>query len=170
MNPLLKRQLRKYLSQELQQNPELERFLDAVNRSYTTSDEQFAMLQRATAISSDELFEANRKLKKESDSQKEIIEKLKNVIDTLNSYNLTDEENQENLDVDSLTLVDLIDNQTKEILKINQLRDKLVTNLERQNQELNDYTHLVSHDLKSPLQSIDAVSYTHLTLPTKRIV
>ncbi|EDP96941.1 ATP-binding protein [Kordia algicida OT-1] len=158
MNPLLKRQLRKYLSPELQNHPEMERFLDAVNRSYDNSNEQFAMLQRATKISSEELFEANEQLRKESDSQKEIIKKLKNVIDTLNSYNLNDGENQENLDLDSLRLVDLIDNQTKEILAINKQRDKLLTSLERQNQELNDYTHLVSHDLKSPLQSIDALT------------
>ena len=158
MNPLLKRQLRKYLSQDLQQNPELERLLDAVNRSYNTSDEQFTMLQRATRISSEELFEANEKLKKESESQQEVIDKLRNVISTLNSYNLTNEENQEGLELDSLRLVDLIDNQTKEILQINQQRDKLLTNLERRNQELNDYTHLVSHDLKSPLQSIDALT------------
>ncbi|WP_430411084.1 sensor histidine kinase [Kordia sp.] len=158
MNPLLKRQLRKYISPELQANPEMERFLDAINRSYNTSNEQFAMLQRATAISSEELFEANQQLRVESNSQKEVIEKLKNVIDTLNSYELNEHENQENLDLDSLTLVDLIDNQTKEILKINQQRDKLVTSLERQNQELNDYAHLVSHDLKSPLQSIDALT------------
>ncbi|WP_298417697.1 ATP-binding protein [uncultured Kordia sp.] len=158
MNPLLKRQIRKYLPQEFQNNPELERFLDAVNRSYNTSNEQFAMLQRATTLSSEELFEANEKLKSESDSQKEVIQKLKTVIDTLNSYELNSNKNQENLDLDSLRLVDLIDSQTKEILKINQQRDKLVANLERQNQELNDYTHLVSHDLKSPLQSIDALT------------
>jgi hypothetical protein len=71
------------------------------------------MLQRATVISSEELFEANEKLKKESDSQKEIIEKLKNVIDTLKSYKLTNNENQENVVSDSLILVYLIDNQTK---------------------------------------------------------
>lgn len=158
MNPLLKRQLRKYLSAELQNHPEMERFLDAVNRSYDNSNEQFAMLQRATKISSEELFEANEQLRKESDSQKEIIKKLKNVIDTLDAYNLSNRENEKNLDLDSLRLVDLIDNQTKEILKINKQRDKLLKNLERQNQELNDYTHLVSHDLKSPLQSIDALT------------
>ncbi|MBC8757006.1 two-component sensor histidine kinase [Kordia sp. YSTF-M3] len=159
MNSLLKRQLRKYLSDDLKQNPELERFLDAVNRSYNTSDEQFIMLQRATAISSEELFLVNEKLKKELDSQKEVIEKLKNVINTLKTYELTNSKQQENIALDSLTLVDLIDNQTKEILQINQQRDKLLTNLERQNQELNNYTHLVSHDLQSPLQSIDALTY-----------
>jgi len=157
MNPLLKRQLRKYLSKDLQQSPELERFLDSINRSYNTSDEQFLMLQRATSISSEELFEANEKLKKESDSQKEVINKLKNVINTLNTYDLSNQENLD-LDLDSLRLVNLIDNQTKEILQINQQRDKLLASLERQNQELNDYTHLVSHDLKSPLQSIEALT------------
>lgn len=158
MNPLLKRQLRKYMSQELQDHPEMERFLDAVNRSYNTSNEQFAMLQRATAISSEELFEANQQLHKESDAQKEIIQKLKNVIDTLKSYELSNGETREKEESESLHLVDIIDNQTKEILQINQQRDKLLANLERQNQELNDYTHLVSHDLKSPLQSIDALT------------
>ncbi|PTX60561.1 phospho-acceptor domain-containing protein [Kordia periserrulae] len=158
MNSLLKRQLRKYISQDLQNHPEMERFLDAVNRSYNNSEEQFSMLQRATAISSEELYEANQQLRKESDAQKEIIEKLKNVIDTLKSYDLTDGKTAENVALDSLSLVDLIDNQTKEILQINQQRDKLLANLERQNQELNNYTHLVSHDLKSPLQSIDALT------------
>lgn len=158
MNSLLKRQLRKYLKDDLKQHPDLARFLDAVNRSYDTSDEQFVMLQRATMISSEELFVANEQLKKESDAQKEIIQKLKNVIDTLKSYELTDENNQEKPASDSLTLVDLIDSQTKEILQINQQRDKLLANSERQNQELNDYTHLVSHDLQSPLQSINALT------------
>jgi light-regulated signal transduction histidine kinase (bacteriophytochrome) len=158
MNPLLKRQLRKYVSQELQNHPELERFLDAVNRSYNTSNEQFAMLQRATAISSEELFEANQQLQKETDAQKEIIAKLKGVIDTLKSYELTNGEPNETLEADSLHLADIIDNQTKEILQINKQRDKLLANLERQNQELNNYTQLVSHDLKSPLQSIDALT------------
>ncbi|MFK7748366.1 MAG: ATP-binding protein [Kordia sp.] len=158
MNPLLKRQIRKYLSQELKNHPDMAPFLDAINRSYDNSNEQFAMLQRATAISSEELFDANQQLQKESNAQKEIIQKLKSVIDTLNSYELSNTENQENLDLDSLRLVDLIDNQTKQILQINQQRDKLLTNLERQNEELNNYTHLVSHDLKSPLQSIDALT------------
>jgi len=35
----------------------------------------------------------------------------------------------------------------------------LLQNLKVQNQELSDYAHMVSHDLKSPLRSIDALSY-----------
>ena len=155
MNSLLKRQIRKYLPKELHSDEKLEKFLDAIDRSYTTSDDQFAMLQRATTISSEELFKANEQLKEESNSQKKVITKLENLIDNLQVYDLDNNRPKEGMD--SLTLVDFIDNQTKEIIKINQQKDKLVKNLERQNQELNDYTHLVSHDLKSPLQSIDAI-------------
>ncbi|WP_435415299.1 sensor histidine kinase [Polaribacter aestuariivivens] len=156
MNSLLKRQIRKYLPKDLQSNKDLDAFLDAINRSYTTSNEQFVMLQRATTISSDELFNANNLLKKESDSQKEIIKKLKSVINTLKFYNLN-VKTEDEVEMDSSKLVDFIDNQTKEIIKINTQRDKLLKNLEIQNKELNEYTHMVSHDLKSPLQSIDAI-------------
>lgn len=156
MNSLLKRQLRKYLPKELHSNKDLEAFLDAVDRSYVTSDDQFAMLQRAASISSEELFESNKQLRQESESQKAIIDKLNNVINTLKFYELDEVKNIETSD--SLKLVDFIDNQTKEIIKINKQKDKLVASLEQQNQELNDYAHMVSHDLKSPLQSIDALT------------
>ncbi len=156
MNSLLKRQIRKYLPKELHSSPDLELFLDAVNKSYNNSDEQFKMLQRAAAISSEELFQFNKKLREESDSQKKVIAKLNNVINTLKFYNLDDVKNLENSD--SLKLVDFIDTQTKDIIEINKEKDKLVHSLEKQNQELNDYAHMVSHDLKSPLQSIDALT------------
>lgn len=156
MNSLLKRQIRKYLPKEMHDNKDLEAFMDAVERSYNTSDEQFAMLQRAASISSEELFESNKQLRQESESQKEIILKLNNVINTLKFYDLEEVKNLETSD--SLKLVDFIDNQTKEIININKQKDKLLASLEQQNQELNDYAHMVSHDLKSPLQSIDALT------------
>jgi len=157
MNSLLKRQIRKYLPEELKHNKDLEVFLDAINRSYNTSDEQFGMLQRATSISADELFEASKKLIEETNSQRIVIQKLKNVIDTLNVYDLEQDKPLESSD--SLKLVDFINDQTKEILKINQQKDKLLNSLEIQNRELNDYAHMISHDLKSPLQSIETLIY-----------
>ena len=156
MNPLLKRQIRKYLPEEFKNNPEMEKFLDAVDRSYETADEQFMMLQRAASLSSDELFESNKRLKQESLSQKKIIQKLNDVIKSLKIFEL-----ETSIDLnssDSLSMVDFIENQTKELLKINKQKDRLLKSLEKQNQELNDYAHMVSHDLKSPLQSIDALT------------
>jgi PAS domain S-box-containing protein len=36
-------------------------------------------------------------------------------------------------------------------------KEELLKNLEKQNEQLNDYAHIVSHDLKSPLRSISAL-------------
>lgn len=159
MNSLLKRQIRKYLSDDLASNKNLEQFLDAVDRSYTNFDEQFAMQQRAMGISSDELFMANQQLREESNAQQEVIDKLKRVIETLKFYELPQQENPDNVDLDGLKLVDFIDNQTKQIVEINKQREKLLDELAYQNQELSDYAHMVSHDLKSPLRSIDTLTF-----------
>lgn len=157
MNSLLRRQIRKYLPEDLRSNRRLDGFLKAIDKSYDNSDEQFSMLQRAMALSSEELYESNKNLKIETESQKEIISKLKNVIDTIS--NGFENKKSEKLEIKNTTqLVDFIDNQTKEIIKINNQKDELVSNLEKQNQELNDYAHMISHDLKSPLQSLNALT------------
>ncbi|MDO6595996.1 ATP-binding protein [Oceanihabitans sp. 2_MG-2023] len=158
MNSLLKRQIRKYLSEELKNNENLKTFINAVDLSYNNFDEQSAMIQRAMAISSDELYTANRKLQKEADEQKEVINKLKSVIDTLKFYNLKEDEKEENVELTGSNLVDFIDNQTKEIVQMNKQKQFMLNELAHQNQELSDYAHMVSHDLKSPLRSIDTLT------------
>ncbi|WP_298545050.1 PAS domain S-box protein [uncultured Aquimarina sp.] len=52
--------------------------------------------------------------------------------------------------------VALIEDITEQ-LEFEKQRDKLVKNLEKSNKELNDYAHVVSHDLKSPLRSMNAL-------------
>ena len=158
MNSLLKRQIRKYLSNEQASSKGLEQFLDSIDRSYSNFDEQYVMQQRAMSISSEELFVANEQLKQEAIAQIEVIDKLKHVIETLKFYELPEKEKLENVDLDGLKLVEFIDNQTKEIIEINKQREKLLSELAYQNQELSDYAHMVSHDLKSPLRNIDALT------------
>lgn len=158
MNSLLRRQLRKYLSDDLKSHSDLEEFLDAVDRSYSNFEEQLAMQQRAMTISSDELYRANQQLRDEAKAQSEVIDKLKHIIETLKFYNLPEGQEADNIDLDGSKLVDFIDNQTKEIVEINKQREQLLEELAYQNQELSDYAHMVSHDLKSPLRSIDTLT------------
>ncbi len=155
MNSLLKRQIRKYLTKEQASDSDLSQFLDAVSKSYSNFDEQFTMQQRAMAISSDELFRANQKLREEAESQRQIIDKLRRVTKAFSGLK-SDEKISD--DLDELKLVEFIDKQAKEILSINIQREKLLKELEHQNQELSDYAHMVSHDLKSPLRSIDTLT------------
>lgn len=156
MNSLLERQIRKFLPEHLRSNSDLKRFIASIERSYTTSEEQFNLLQRSIKISSEELYETNNKLQKESESQREVIVKLHKVIDSLNIHEKVEEKNIEALD--TLKLIDFIGDQAKEILEINKQKDTLLLNLEKQNTELNEYAQMISHDLQSPLQSIDALT------------
>ena len=158
MNSLLKRQIRKFLSEELKSDTDLTAFINAVDLSYNNFDEQSVMIQRAMAISSDELYSANRKLQQEADEQKEVIDKLKSVINTLKFYDLKEGEKPGDVELTGSSLVDFIDNQTKEIIEMNKQKQSMLNELAHQNQELSDYAHMVSHDLKSPLRSIDALT------------
>ena len=146
MNSLLKRQIKKYLNPEQQQDTEL--FLAAVNESYTTYEDHISMLQRAIQISSDELFTANQKLRDEAKSLKEINKNLEFMLNSMNP------------DVNAVTdvnSIEYINSQSAEIVRINQQRQELLKNLEMQNQELNEYAHVVSHDLKAPLRNINTL-------------
>ncbi|WP_434035532.1 sensor histidine kinase [Formosa sp. 4Alg 33] len=158
MNSLLKRQIRKYLNEAQASDKDLEPFIDAVNRSYNNFDEQYVMQQRAMGLSSDELFEANRQLRQEAQVQQDVISKLKRVIETLKFYELPEQKKADNKELDGIKLVEFIDKQTKEIILMNKQREALFSELAYQNQELSDYAHMVSHDLKSPLRSIDALT------------
>ncbi|GLB48064.1 sensor histidine kinase [Neptunitalea lumnitzerae] len=158
MNSLLKRQIRKFLPSEYVDDPALETFLSAISKSYDNFDEQSAMIQRAMQLSSEELFNVNAQLRKESEAQKKVIKKLRKIIDTLKIAAMPVGSDEENIAVDGSKLLDFINNQAKEILVVNKQRERLLQSLETQNDELSNYAHMVSHDLKSPLRSIDALT------------
>jgi signal transduction histidine kinase len=129
----------------------MDQFFEAIDNSYKNYEDQISILQSAMKISSDELYEANQKLRNEADSLKEINTNLEFI---LNSMNLDSEAIDE---LDDLNTSDYIRKQTIEIVKSNRQREELLRNLEKQNQALNEYAHIVSHDLKSPLRSIHSL-------------
>lgn len=148
MNSLLNRQIEKYLKkdgEDLQINQD---FINAVNDSYNNFEDHLNMSQRAMKISSEELFEANKKLRQETIDLKEINKNLEGIISTMGLESTKNEIKNE------LDLVEKLKMQTQEIISINKQRERLLKDLEEQNQELNDYAHLISHDLKAPLRNI----------------
>ncbi len=148
MNSLLKRQIGKHLKNGLNH---MDQFLESIDDSYSNYEDQIAILQHSMKISSDELYEANQKLRDEADSLKEINKNLEFI---LNSMNL---DTNNNPTLNDFNTSDYIKQQTIEIIKINKQREELVYSLEKQNQSLNEYAHVVSHDLKSPLRSIHSL-------------
>ncbi|MDF4202525.1 HAMP domain-containing sensor histidine kinase [Maribacter sp. SA7] len=159
MHSLLKRQIRKYLPADLESHPEMEHFLEAIEKSYENYDDKFSMLHRASTISSDELFEANKKLQNEAKQQKKILVSLEDAIrsltdnlneDQLFGQNIEDEFNAEQLAIN-------ISNLASQVSEMSVEKDKLLRSLEIQNQSLNNYAQMVSHDLRSPIRNISAL-------------
>ncbi|WP_163444602.1 sensor histidine kinase [Flavobacterium columnare] len=148
MNPLLSRQIDKYLKKKGTDLLLNQDFINAINDSYNNYDEQLKMSQRAMKISSDELYEANDKLRLETINLKEINKNLEEIINSMAIKSTLNEiENEKDL-------VEKLKKQTIEIISINKQRETLLKDLEEQNQELNEYAHVVSHDLKAPLRNI----------------
>ncbi|WP_417941209.1 sensor histidine kinase [Flavobacterium sp. RS13.1] len=150
LNSLLKRQITKHLGGAVPDG--FESFLNAVNNSYINFDEQITLLQRAMKFSSEELFEANEKLREEARNLKEVNNNLEFILSSMNL-----DVNNDSSESKKISATEYIKLQSEEIIKINKQREKLLKNLELQNQELNDYAHAVSHDLKAPLRSINTL-------------
>lgn len=148
MNPLLKRQLAKHLPGISTQV--LDPLLDVVSRSYDHYRDQIEILQNAMRLSSDELFEANEKLRKETSMLKELNTDLNSVLFSMKLA-------AQDPDNENFNPAEYIRKQTEEIVKGNAQREELLKNLAKQNQELNDYAHMVSHDLKAPLRTINTL-------------
>lgn len=156
MNPLLKRQIRKYLPDDLKNREDMQVFLNAIDASYMNLEDQFNMTQRAMKISSDELFEANKQLREESQRQQALLTRLQTVINKVHPLdNGLDPEDRQAFE--ETKLADYISQQAEQLIQVNKDQELLLTELASQNQELNDYAHIVSHDLKSPLRSIEAL-------------
>ncbi|WP_378178691.1 ATP-binding protein [Aquimarina sp. SS2-1] len=159
MNPLLKRQIRKNLPEYLKENSDLGSFLDAIDRSYYNYEEQFTMLQRAMSISSQELYDANLKLKEEAEQQRLVISSLNDATKTLRSISYKTEKSNSGTsqELTGLELASLIEQQAKQISTFEKQRAQILEDLEKSNEELSNYAQIVSHDLKSPLRNVSAL-------------
>lgn len=159
MDPLLARQIRRHLSDQAKNDPSVQKLLQAVAGSYQNYKDQLSMLHRAMSISSEELFDANQKLKKEAQEQRKVISSLNAVINTLESLIYQDKNDKTGKvrELNGIQLVNHIQKQAIQISETEKQRELILKNLEKSNQELKDYAHVVSHDLKSPLRNISTL-------------
>ncbi|WP_271769565.1 sensor histidine kinase [Aquimarina algiphila] len=160
MHSLLVRQIRKFLNidPDTKEFLDMEKFLSAIDKSYHNFEDQFSMLQRAMSISSQELFEANQKLQQEAERQKKVITRLTDATKTLQLLTFKKQKgDHQGQELTGIELATLIEEQANQISEVEKQRELLLKDLEKSNKELNDYAHVVSHDLKSPLRSINTL-------------
>ncbi|KAA1243312.1 ATP-binding protein [Aquimarina sp. RZ0] len=159
MNSLLLRQIRKHLSEDKKNDAEIKIFLEAINKSYFNYEEQQSMLQRAMSISSKELYDANQKLREEAVQQRKVIESLTDSTRILESitYKKEADGDGKSQELNGIELANLIEKQALQISKIEQQRERILSDLEKSNKELREYAQVVSHDLKSPLRNVNTL-------------
>ncbi len=155
MHKLLSRQLRKFLKNDATAYVGLDLLLEKVGQSYADYDMKLEMLQRSALMSSVELSEANENLRETAQSQKKLIESLERSIASLSSEDETNGSKVQKFGAPSLLkLAAELESQTQETNRIALEKDELLKNLAEQNEALNNYAHMVSHDLKSPIRNI----------------
>lgn len=117
-NRLLTRQIKRTLGGIENVPPEILPLLEAVNKSYEHYEDDRLLLERAMDLSSDELYEANDKLRSEGKKQSRILSKLKESLSTL----LSMESGYKNItltnDDDILEIIDIISAQAKKIKEV----------------------------------------------------
>ncbi len=157
MHKLLARQIRKYFPADFAQQDMFGAFFEAVSKSYKDNDAKLEILQRSTVISSQELSDANDILRERAASQKKIIESLERSIASLDVHSDSKavEITEDRKSFDPLALAKKLEEQSSEINRMSSEKDLLLKNLEERNEALNDYAHMVSHDLKSPMRNIN---------------
>lgn len=80
---LLQRQLKRIYGSQLPQDELFQSFIKLVNDSYNYNDSDRLLLERAMTLSSDELSNANKKLREETSNQKKLLDKLLEAITLL---------------------------------------------------------------------------------------
>lgn len=159
MASLLEKQFKEYLPEKLRANSELQPFLKAVAGSYKEYEEQLARLQHAKTMSSEELSATYKELTEVADRQKKVEVFLKRAVDSLNiNLGVLDKlEHNDKLDIGTDRLARHVTMLASQITLVTEEKNALLRDLEAQNEALNNYVQMVSHDLKSPMRNINAL-------------
>ncbi|GAB4035886.1 PAS domain S-box protein [Spirosoma gilvum] len=121
---LLARQINRYLPQELQQLPELTKFLEAVQQSYLAYERDRELTERAFAISEKEYIELHARLKRELEVKKLSVQKLEEAVSAISGSEIQTDSN------DLLSIARLLHQQINKRKNAEKIFTSLITNME----------------------------------------
>lgn len=122
-NKLLEKQVKKFLPEALQQLPELQKLLAAVDDSYKAYERDKELSDRAFSISEEEYIEINTRLTHEVEVRKKSLEKLKDTVGTITDGEMHDTSE------DLLLITQYLDEQVNKRKNAEKVFTSLITNM-----------------------------------------
>lgn len=122
-NKLLQKQVKKFLPEDLQQLPEIQKLLTAIDDSYKAYERDKELSNRAFSISEEEYIEINAKLSHEVEVRKKSLEKLKDTVGTITDGEMHDTSE------DLLLITQYLDEQVNKRKNAEKVFTSLITNM-----------------------------------------